>query len=138
MTAGMKADLRVWLSFLKEFNGVSFWMEKRRMGAEFQVHSDASGSSGFGIFYRGRWCAGQWPTAWHTVGITADLTFLELFTIVGALWLWGEEWANSTVTFWCDNLAVVHILASLTSQSDRVMHLVRAFILRCLELNIVF
>ena len=72
------------------------------------------------------------------LGIMRDLTFLELFPIVGAVWLWGEQWANSVVTFWCDNQAVIHIVNSLTSRSQRVMTLVRTMVLCCLQFNIVF
>lgn len=134
----MWANLAVWLTFLKEFNGISFWREELLLGVEFQVHSDASGSRGFGVYFRGRWCTGQRPDSWHSAGITSDLTFLKLFPIVGALWLWGHLWANLVVTFWCDNLAVVHILNSLSSRPERVMHLVHAFTLRCLRLNVLF
>lgn len=58
---------------------------------------------------------GLWPERWHREGITNDLTFLEFFPILGALWLWAELWANSVLQVWCDNLAVVHIINTLTS-----------------------
>lgn len=102
------------------------------------MQSDASGSLGFGIFFRGRWCAGVWPQSWHDKGITRDLTFLELFTILGTLWIWGQEWNTLAVTFWRDNQAAVQILNSLSSQSERVMNLIRVFMLRCLKFNILF
>ena len=133
----MKEDLKVWMQFLAGFNGISFWRSKRSVQVEFQVHSDAAGAFGFGIYYRGKWCAGSWPDEWHREGITRDLTFLEFFPIVGALWLWAEEWADSVVRFWCDNEAVVCIINSLTSQSERVMGLIRAFTLRALRYNIL-
>ena len=114
ITKGMKEDLRVWLQFLQKFNGISFWRSEIRLQAEFQVHSDAAGGIGFGIYFRGRWCVGTWPEAWHKAGVTKDLTFLEFFPIVGALWLWAEEWSNVVVRFWCDNQAVVHIINNMT------------------------
>ena len=137
VTQGMKEDLKVWMQFLAGFNGISFWRSERSVQVEFQVHSDAAGAHGFGIYHRGKWCAGSWPEAWQEDGITRDLTFLEFFPIVGALWLWAEEWADSVVCFWCDNEAVVCIINSLTSQSERVMKLVRAFTLRALRYNIL-
>ena len=82
-------------------------------------------------------CAGTWPEEWHRQGVTKDLTFLEFFPIVGALWLWAHEWSNTVVRFWCDNQAVVSIVNNLTSRSERVMRLVRAFTLRALQFNIV-
>lgn len=80
----------VWLEFLREFNGISFWREELKLKSDFQVQSDASGSLGFGLYFKGRWAAGQWPETWQAAGIMADLTFLELFPIVRALWLWGH------------------------------------------------
>ena len=137
VTTAIREDLEVWKKFLVEYNGVSFWRSTRLLRAEFQVQSDAAGSAGFGIYYRGRWCSGTWPVEWHQTGVTKDLTFLEFFPIVGALWLWAEEWANSAVRFWCDNQAVVHVVNNQTSRSERVMALVRAFTLRPLKFNIL-
>ena len=137
ITKGMREDLGLWEHFLDQFNGVSFWRSDMHLRADVQVNSDAAGALGFGIYFHGRWCAGVWPEEWHMQGITRDLTFLEFFPIVGALWLWAEEWSNTVVRFWCDNLAVVHIINNLTSRSERVMDLVRAFTLKALQNNVV-
>ena len=77
--------------FLVEFNGVYFWRSETNLRAEFQVQADVAGSLGFGIYFRGRWCTEWWPKEWHQLGITRDLTFLDFFLIVGALWLWVHE-----------------------------------------------
>jgi hypothetical protein len=61
---------------------------------------------------------------------------LELFPIIVALHIWGDELRNKKIMFLCDNQAVVHILNSMTSKSDRVMILVREATMRCLDLNI--
>ena len=45
-----KEDSRVWLKFLDGFNGVSFWWEEVRLGAEFQVNLDSAGLLGYGIY----------------------------------------------------------------------------------------
>ncbi|XP_053164753.1 uncharacterized protein LOC128350441 isoform X1 [Hemicordylus capensis] len=138
LTEGVKADLAVWGTFLEQFNGVSFWRAEQLVEAELQVHSDAAGGAGFGVYFRGRWCYGCWPVGWERAGITRDLTFLELFPIVVAVHLWAGEFSNSTVQFWCDNQAVVQVVNSQTSRSPRVMGLVRAFVLQCLRANILF
>lgn len=138
VTAQVRQDLVMWASFLDQFNGVSFWREDRLLEAELQVHSDAAGGLGFGVYFRGRWCASAWPDRWVELGLTRDITFLEFFPVVVALFLWGSELANSTVRFWCDNMAVVRIINKQTSRSTRVMRLVRVFVLRCLQLNLLF
>ena len=83
--------------FLHGLNGVSFWRRDLCLGADFQLQMDVSDSLDFGIYFRGRWCAGKWPESWQEAGLTRDLNFLELFPIIGALWLWAGEWANSVV-----------------------------------------
>lgn len=45
-------------------------------------------------------------SGWLKVG--TGLTFLEFFPILVSVWVWGDEMANHTVHFWCDNMAVVH------------------------------
>lgn len=138
VTVGMREDLLMWREFLGTFNGVSFWRDDLLLEAELQVMSDAAGSSGFGVYFRKHWCAADWPRAWVQAGWVRDLTFLEFFPIVVAVRVWGTEMANSVVHFWCDNLAAVHVINSLTSRSPRVMALVRAFTLLCLQHNILF
>ena len=65
VTKDMREDLIVWEQFLAQFNGVSFWRSEISLKAEVQVNSDAAGAQGFGIYFRGRWCAGTWPEEWH-------------------------------------------------------------------------
>ncbi|XP_053112584.1 uncharacterized protein LOC128327611 isoform X5 [Hemicordylus capensis] len=138
ITEGVRADLALWEAFLTDFNGVAFWRQDRLLETDLQVHSDAAGGIGFGVCFRGRWCSARWPMEWVRRGIARDLTFLELFPIVVAVHIWSAEFANSSVLFWCDNLAVVQIVNTQTSQSPRVMGLVRALVLQCLRANILF
>ena len=89
---GMREDFLVWSQFLKSFNGISFWRDDRWLQADFQVNSDMARSLGFSIYFQGRWCSDTWPDMWYQYGTTRDLTFLNFFPIVGALWLWADEW----------------------------------------------
>ena len=66
-----------------------------------------------------------------------DITALELFPILVALTVWGQALANKKIEFWCDNQAVVCILNTSTSKSERVMCLVRNLTMQCLKLNIL-
>ena len=134
----VKADLWNWLDFLGNYNGVSLWQDTLNMRNDFQVHSDAAGSLGFGLYWRGRWCAKHWPAAWQGEAITRDLTFLEFFPIAVAVHLWVEEFRDHRVCFWSDNQAVVNVLAKQSSRSSRVSALLRAFVLHCLRSNIMF
>ena len=61
----------------------------------------------------------------------------RVFSYSRSIVIWVDEWSNSVVHFWCDNQAVVHIVNSLISHSERVMALVRAFTLWALKFNIL-
>lgn len=56
VTGSMRDDMVVWLA-LENFNGISFWREVQILEAELRVHSDAVGALGFGVYFRGHWCA---------------------------------------------------------------------------------
>ncbi|MEW8545793.1 MAG: reverse transcriptase domain-containing protein [Candidatus Thiodiazotropha sp.] len=140
ITADMKKDLKLWLHFFKDFNGISvfhdrFWTSNE----DIQLFTDSAGgvSLGFGASFARKWAYGAWPHSWVDLGITEDITVLELFPLLVSLHIWGEELRNKKILFRVDNLAVVHIVNSMTSKSDRVMTILRAFTLQCLHLNLV-
>lgn len=136
----VRLDLSMWLLFLQNFNGISvfhdrFWASN----TDVQLFTDSAAGKnlGFGIFFQGHWSHAKWPEDWHKSGITADITVLELFPILAALYIWGTDLINKKIKFNCDNQAVVHILNKLTSKSETVMCLIRVLTLRCLKLNIL-
>lgn len=140
ITAEMKKDLELWLQFFRDFNGISvfhdrFWVSND----DIQLFTDSAGGSdlGFGAYFAGKWTQGSWPLAWVETGITADITVLELFPLLVSLHAWGDLLRNKKIVFRVDNYAVVHIVNSMTSKSDRVMTILRAFTLQCLQLNVV-
>ena len=62
---------------------------------------------------------------------------LELFSILVALSIWGQELSNRKICIKCDNMSVCHIINKMTSKSELVMILVRNLTLKCLQRNIV-
>lgn len=140
VTLDIKRDLDMWLTFFKGFNGVSvfhdrFWVSN----ADVQLFTDSAAGRGlgFGAVFDRHWMYGVWPENWHVVGITEDITVLEMFPILVSLVVWGEQLMNKKLLFHCDNQAVVHILNSMTSKSEKVMVLVRALTLVCLRHNMI-
>lgn len=83
----------------KKINVVAFWWDELHLVAELQVHLDTTGSLGLGAFYHRQWCVKPWPQLWVDRGWTWDLTFIEVFPILLAVWMWGEEMANCTIHF---------------------------------------
>ncbi|KAJ1117580.1 hypothetical protein NDU88_005778 [Pleurodeles waltl] len=56
LKVGVREDLRMWATFLESFNGtpLKVW---RDCEWDVQLFSDATGSTGFGLYWEGRWCA---------------------------------------------------------------------------------
>ena len=124
----------MWLEFLVDFNGVSHFLIGD-WDSPVELFTDAAASVGYGAFFQGKWVQGRWPA-----GILEDppsIAFLEFCPLLVAVLCWAPLLSNRRVKFRSDNSAVVHIINSQTSQCDRIMHLVRLFVLECLRFNIV-
>ncbi|CAH2295916.1 Hypothetical predicted protein [Pelobates cultripes] len=119
-----------------DFNGRSMWQQEFIDSDSLELFTDASGAIGFGIYWNGQWCAQEWPVLWAQEGLTKNLTLLELFPIVAAIYLWGGAWRNRRLIVTCDNLSVVMVINSLQSRCNRVINLLRHLVLRCFQLNI--
>lgn len=140
ITRGMKQDLQMWLAFFQDFNGVSvfhdrFWTSNE--DAQLFTDSAAGPGLGFGAYFNGKWMYDKWPKDWYKNEITSDITVLELFPIVASVIVWGQELCQKKILFRSDNQAVVHILNTMSSKSDRVMVLVRTLTLECLRNGII-
>ena len=75
------------------------------------LSTDASGSTGYGVFYSGEWFNGSWSVAQQSQSIA----YKEFFPIVLSCCVWGDRWRNLRVQFNCDNQRVVAIINSGTS-----------------------
>ena len=132
----IRLDLKVWKIFLTDFNGISMihdynWLSNH----DVQLFTDSSGSIGWGIYFNGKYCQGRWTDYFYKNGLNKDITLLELFPIVMAVFVFGEYLANKRIRFLCDNEACVEILNKLSSKSENIMALVRLLTLRCIMLN---
>ena len=104
-----------------------------------QLFTDSAAGKGlgFGAVFGNMWAHGVWPEMWHMSGITSDITVLEMFPILVSLVVWGPYLPNKKIRFRCDNEAVLHILNTMTSRSEKKMILVRATTLECMKHNMV-
>ena len=130
---GAKEDLRMWLVFLQDFNGVSIFQDQMWLGGEdAKIFTDASGVIGFAGFLDGRWFQGHWPE--NVLG--HSIAWKEFFPIVTAVCLWGQLLKGKRIILKCDNQAVVAILNKQTSKCSLVMKLLRFMVLQCLKFNL--
>ena len=59
---GVKDDLKVWQSFLANFNDRCFFLEETWYSSTIlDVYTDASGALGFGHIFGSKWCFDKWP-----------------------------------------------------------------------------
>lgn len=135
ITRWAKLDLLAWQTFLSDFNGArmiqkSVWENQD----DLHLHTDASGSLGFGAFFNYKWFSGEWPKKWQS----ENITLLELFPIVLSVNIWGEDLANKFVIFHSDNMAVVAVINKLSSREPKVMSLVRSLVVMSMAKNISF
>ena len=97
-------DLQWWFQFLSSWNGVDFWLFPGMAAApDLVVTSDASGSLGFGTYFRGEWFSGSWTTS----QASQSIAYKELFPVVIAVYLWSPQRAKHYILFRSDNKAVV-------------------------------
>ena len=137
VTREAREDLRMWKSFLDTCNGAAIipervWLEN----TDIQLYTDASGSIGFGGYFRGSWFQGHWPE--HVLASSPSIAWLEFFPIVVAVTIWGESLSGKRVLFRSDNQSVVAIINKQSSQCPLIMRLVRYFVLQCLRWNVMF
>ena len=135
ISQGARLDLDMWLRFLRDFNGRSFFLDDIwETSHTLQLYTDSAGSIGFGAVFATHWFHGLWPTTWHGYNIAV----LELFPIVIAVHIWGACMADKSVIFFSDNAAVVDIINKQSSKDTAIMVLLRDLVLSCLKHNILF
>lgn len=107
--------------FVGRYNGKAILMQELVSNDDLELFTDASGAIGFGAFFQGQWCAGEWPDKWREAGFLSNLALLELFPIVMATEVWADRLQNRRVRFRCDNLGVVQAINRQTANSPPVV-----------------
>ena len=130
-----KQDLQMWLEFLDGFNGKNMFMSDRWMSnKQLHLYCDSAKSIGFGGFLSKRWFHGVWDMDVSDL----DITTLELYPILIAVNLWGNELVNLNLVIHTDNEALVSILNSQTVKNNEpCLILLRKFVLSCLKINLL-
>ncbi len=135
LSRSVKADLRIWGSFLDDFNGRWFFLgDFWSNSVSLNLYTDSAASLGFGAIFGQFWCFGEWPEHWKHINIV----ILEFYPIVLSVLLWGHLMRNQRIIFFTDNAALVEIINRATSRDVTVMIFVRQLVLACLRFNILF
>lgn len=136
-----RKDLHMWHYLLHHWNGVSLFLESETTSADaLELYTDASGSLGFGGYFRGQWFYGAWPEELVNNLSTDNLSiaFKELYPIVVAAMLWGHSWQRKRVVFNSDNQATCHIINKGRSKCPLIMRLMRRLVITSTIANFGF
>lgn len=118
-----RADLSMWLKFLRSWNGVSFFIDDNiTEAADMQLFTDATPIS-YGGSYENQWFQGDFPV--EILQEKTSMAFFELYPIVMACLLWGHNWNRKRILFHCDNMATVEIIKKGRSKVPSIMKLMR-------------
>lgn len=131
----VRADLKVWLEFIENFNGRSMFLDDVWQSSDvLNLYTDSSTTVGFGAVFGSHWAYGSWDSQF----VGKNIAILEFYPIVLAVHLWGSKLRNKCVTFFTDNLSLVHVINKQTSKDAEIMTLLRRLVLVCLQNNILF
>ena len=110
---------------LDTWNGAGFFLSTSWMDSDsLTLHTDASGTLGYGGILGNKWFQGQWETHQQLNAPGISIAWQGLFALVVACHIWTDEFANKRIVFYCDNASVVSIVNSKQSRIPRVMDLV--------------
>lgn len=124
VTQACRDELRLWISFLNQWNGLTFFYNSLVSSpVDIQLFTDAAPSTGFGGFYQGRWFASPWPPQLQDFSQSSAL--FELYPLVVAAFLWGKEWSASSILVHCDNESTVQCINKGRSHSPALMPMLR-------------
>ena len=130
LTRSVKEDLKVWLSFLAQYNRKSLFLpDVWNNSDKLSLYTDASGAIGFGAIFGNNWCYGSWQDNW----IGKNIAILEFYPIVLSLILWGDQLCNQCVLFFTDNEALVHVINKQSCRDPSLMSFVRKLVSICLQ-----
>ncbi|KAI2647906.1 Pro-Pol polyprotein [Labeo rohita] len=112
ITDSCRNELSLWISFLKQWNGLSFFYSNLVSSPiDIQLYTDAAPSVGFGGFLRGHWFTSTWPPELADLPQQLSSSALfELYLLVAAASLWGKEWSATSIVVHCDNEAIMHCI----------------------------
>ena len=131
----VKADLKVWQSFLTGFNGRFFFIEDLLYSsAKLELYTDAAGSLSFRAVFASKWCYGKWPDNW----LHQNIAMLEFYPVVLNLYLRGDQMRNRCILFLTDNEALVYVINKQSCKNKNLMFFVLKLVLVCLHNDILF
>lgn len=138
ITKGMKEDIKVWIRFLSDFNGVTYFRSLNLIPSpDFDMGADAC-KQGYGAIFGQHWIQEVFPSTWVNLftNKVIGISFFEFYPIFVLISMFGHTTPNSNILFHSDNEGVVEIINKQTSQSPNIMNFLRPLVLLLLKYNI--
>ena len=117
-----RADIEWWETFMKSFNGVSYFLVSEPISAG-QINTDTCDDGGAG-FFNGDWFYINWTLDDPSLR-ECHINEKELFSILHAVRRWGPTWANKRVHVFADSDSAVCAINKGTSPSPAFMPHIR-------------
>ncbi|XP_071138811.1 uncharacterized protein [Mytilus edulis] len=127
LNSSCRNDLSLWHRFLDQWNGISFFIDDNIVNAsDFDLYTDAASTVGFGGYFKNRWFQALWPVEMKLyTELSLSMAYMELYPIVIAAIIWGDEWSGKRILFYCDNMATVLIIKKGRAKSLEIVRLIR-------------
>ena len=133
MTIEARRDIKAWLLFLNNFNGVTMMIPPSWTSSDsLRLYSDASGL-GYAAVFGHKWFYGIWPSSWHNYNIAVK----ELFPIINAVRIWGKDMANKRILL-TDNESISFCIKKQSAKDPHIMHFIRELVVTSLKYNFIF
>jgi hypothetical protein len=114
-------DIKWWLTFAREWNGRSFFLDEAWSQDTFlELSTDASDYGYAGVFGK-RWYAEQFTAG----DLQRSIAYRELLAVVVACVTWAGELTSKRILIHCDNMAVVQCVNGGSSKCGHMMRLIR-------------
>ena len=135
-----RSDCLVWEQFLtvqeklvcRPFVDLTQCLQATKLN--FFTDAAKHGALGFGAIFDQDWMFGQWGDEFIK-NCDPSIEYLELFSLVIAVFAWSEKLRNSRVVVFCDNQTVMSVMNQTASSCKNCMVLVRMLTLCSLEYN---
>ena len=134
LTDEFHLDVKWWLTYLPQWNGVSMFPRSHwEASADMHLFTDSSDLA----------AAGYYDSAWFVVPFIYEFSELksmsinwrELFAIIVAAETFGSRWSGKRILMHCDNMCVVEVVNSGSSKSVDIMDLIRKLFFVCAKFH---
>ena len=128
LNAATRSDIAWWATFAQAWNGISLIKEYGIEHVDHCVATDASGRFGCGGLWQNKWFQIEWKPEYRIekgCQLQDSIMLRELLPVVIAGAVWGPQWRNSFVKFYCDNEGAVAAINSGYSKIPSILHLLR-------------